>query len=67
MEFKKYVEVQTKIKLKTLTRDDGGKFTSKEFEDFCKFMGFNIKILYPTLINIMSNSKAIESNDMETF
>jgi hypothetical protein len=38
VQFKEYDEVQTRRKLKILTRD-GGKFTSKEFEEFLKVHG----------------------------
>jgi transposase InsO family protein len=47
MEFKKYVEVQTRRKLKILMRNDGGKFTSKEFEEVLKVHGIQHQNLTP--------------------
>jgi transposase InsO family protein len=47
MGFKKYVEVQTRRKLKILTRNNGENFTSKEFEEFLKVHGIQHQKLTP--------------------
>jgi transposase InsO family protein len=45
--FKTYVENKTDIKIKCLRSDNGGEFTSKEFNKFCEYHGIKRQILAP--------------------
>jgi hypothetical protein len=40
-------------KLKVLRNDNGGEFVPKEFENYLKFMGFNIRSLHLIAFNKM--------------
>jgi transposase InsO family protein len=46
-EFKALVENQTRKKIKVLRSDNGGEYTSKEFEGFCKEAGIKRELIVP--------------------
>ena len=46
-EFKAFIENRSKIKIKTLRSDNGGEYTSKEFEAFCKEAGIKRELTTP--------------------
>ncbi len=46
-------KMQIGKKLKVLRNDNGGEFVPKEFENYLKFMGFNIRSLHLIAFNKM--------------
>ena len=46
-EFKALIENQSEKRIKTLTSDNGGEYTSKEFEALCKEAGIKTKLTTP--------------------
>jgi transposase InsO family protein len=46
-EFKAQIENQTKIKIKILRSDNGGEYTSKEFNSFCTEVGIKREFTVP--------------------
>ena len=46
-EFKREVENLTKRKIKILSSDNGGKYTSKELIYFCKEEGIKMELIVP--------------------
>jgi transposase InsO family protein len=46
-EFKEEIENLTNKKIKTLRKNNGGEYTSKEFVSFCKSAGFRRELIVP--------------------
>ena len=59
-EFKALIENQSKKKIKTLRSDNGGEYTSKEFEAFCKEVGIKRELTTP--YNTQQNGVAERKN-----
>ena len=45
--FNNYVENETNLKIKCLRSDNGGEFTSKEFNNFCEYHGIKRQFSAP--------------------
>ena len=52
-EFKPLVENLSEKKIKILRSDNGGEFTSNEFNDFCKEDGIKMELNIPYICNKM--------------